>query len=218
MSSERKPSNQELRARKDLLLAASRLMKQGRKPSMDEVAKEALVSRATAYRYFGSIDALLVEAPLDAAIRNPEEIFANNPSDDPEARVDQAEASLHEVTYENEAQLRILLAKSISRNLEDDALPARQNRRTPLIEAALATSRHRFRDDDYNRLCAALAIIFGPESMIVFCDVLRIDEKTARQVKSWAVRALVRAALQSSKSTVAPRLNRSKRRPTQQME
>lgn len=219
MSSERKPSNQELRARKDLLLAASRLMKQGRKPSMDEVAKEALVSRATAYRYFGSIDALLVEAPLDAAIRNPEEIFANNPSDDPEARVDQAEASLHDVTYENEAQLRILLAQSISRNLEDDnTLPARQNRRTPLIEAALATSRHRFRDDDYNRLCAALAIIFGPESMIVFRDVLRIDEKTARQVKSWAVRALVRAALQSSKSRVAPKSNHSKRRPTQQME
>lgn len=198
MSSERKPSNQELRARKDLLLAASRLMKQGRKPTMDEVAKEALVSRATAYRYFGNIDALLVEAPLDAAVGNLEEIFAKNASDDPEARIDEAEASMHKVVYENEAQLRIMLAQSIGRNLEDDTLPNRQNRRTPLIEAALATSRHRFRDEDYERLCAALAMIFGPESMIVFRDVIHINEKTARQVKSWAARALVRAALQSS--------------------
>lgn len=93
-----------------------------------------------------------------------------------------------------------MLANSISRNLEDNAFPRRQNRRVPLIEAALATSRHRFRDDDYEKLCAALAIIFGPEAMMVFRDVLRIEEKTARQVKSWAVRALVRAALQSSES------------------
>ena len=48
------------------------------------------------------------------------------------------------------------------------------------------------------RLCAALAMIIGSESMIVFRDVMRVDEKTAREVKSWAVRALVRAALQES--------------------
>jgi len=175
-------------------------MKQGRKPAMDEVAKEALVSRATAYRYFPSIDALLVEVPVDEAVGSPGEIFANRTSDDAEARVDEAEAFMHKVVYQNEALLRIMLANSIGRNLEDDTLPNRQNRRVPLIEAALSTSRHRFRDDDYERLCAALAMIFGPESMMVFRDVLRVDEKTARQVKSWAVRALVRTALQSSES------------------
>jgi AcrR family transcriptional regulator len=196
----RKPSNQELRTRKDLLLAASRLMRQGRKPSMDEVAEEALVSRATAYRHFPSIDALLVEAPIDAAVRDPAEIFASDASDDVEARIDRAEASVHEVCYQNEAQLRIVLANSIGRNMADDTLPKRQNRRTPLIEAALAPSRHRLRDDDYERLCAALAMIFGPESMIVFRDVIRINQEKARAVKSWAVRALVRAALEASES------------------
>ena len=177
------------------------LLKQGRKPAMDEVAKEALVSRATAYRDFPSINALLVEVPVDESVGNPGAIFANRTSDDAEARVDEAEAFMHKVVYENEALLRIMLANSIGRNLEDDTLPNRQNRRVPLIEAALATSRHRFRDDDYERLCAALAMIFGPESMMVFRDVLRVDEKTARQVKSWAVRALVRAALQHRNQT-----------------
>lgn len=202
-NNKQKPSNQELRTRKDLLQAAGRLMKRGRKPTMDEVAEEALISRATAYRYFGSIDALLVEAPIDAAVRDPAEIFANDASDDPEERIDKAEASIHEVVYQNEAQLRIMMANSIGRNLTDGTLPGRQNRRMPLIEAALATSRHRFRDDDYERLCAALTMIIGPESMIVFRDVINLDEKTARRVKSWAVRALVRAALQSPGSDAA---------------
>ena len=203
-NNKQKPSNQELRTRKDLLLAASRLLKRGRKPTMDEVAEEALVSRATAYRYFRNVDALLVEAPIDAAVKDPGEIFARDTSDDPEARIDRAEASMHEVVYQNERQLRVVMANSIGRNMGDGALPHRQNRRLPLIEAALATSRHRIRDNDYEKLCAALAMIFGPESMIVFRDVLNRNEKTARQVKSWAVRALVRAALQSSGPDATP--------------
>ncbi|HEY5793061.1 MAG TPA: helix-turn-helix domain-containing protein [Chthoniobacterales bacterium] len=198
MKVERKPSNQELRTRKDLLLAARQLMTQGRKPTLEQVAKAAMVSRATAYRYFPNIDALLVEVPIDAAVGNPGEMFANDPSTDAEARVDDAEASMHQVVYENEAQLRILLANSIAHGAGRDAPPNRQGRRLALIEAALATSRRRFREEDYETLCSALAMIFGPESMIVFRDVIRADERTARRVKSWAVRALVRAALASS--------------------
>lgn len=189
------PSNQQLRARKDLLQAAARLSKDGRRPSMDEVAREALVSRATAYRYFRNIDTLLLEAPLDAAVGRPEEMFADDASTDPEQRIAAAEATMHELTYRNEAQLRLLLANSIARDPGGPALPKRQNRRTALIEAALATSRKRFTEANYRKLCAALALVMGTESMIVCQDVLGIDEKAARKVKSWAVKALVRAAL-----------------------
>jgi len=199
-AAKRKASNQELRTRKDLLQAASKLMRQGRKPSMDEVAELALVSRATAYRYFPSVEALLAEAPIDALVVDPAELFAQNSSTDPEARIDEAEASMHRVVFGNEAQLRVMLANSVGRDLSDKSLPARQNRRTPLIQAALAPARQRFTDEDYERLCAALALIFGTEALIVFRDVLGLDEKAARDVKSWAVRALVRAALQSSKA------------------
>jgi AcrR family transcriptional regulator len=171
---------------------------------MDEVAEEALVSRATAYRHFRNIDALLLEAPIDAAVADPEELFADESSDDVEARVDRAEESLHEVVYGNEPQLRVVLANSIGRDMTDDTLPRRQNRRLPLIQAALAPSRHRLQDRDYERLCAALAVFFGPESMIVFRDVLGIGREQARAVKSWAVRALVRAALEPSESESNP--------------
>jgi AcrR family transcriptional regulator len=192
------PSNRELRTRKDLLRAATQLIKQGHKPSMDEIAKEALVSRATAYRYFPNVETLLAEAPADAATDALDALFDGDTSVDAEARIDKAEAAMHRVTYDNEASLRIMLANSISHS-QDAAAPLRQNRRLPLIESALSTSREHFRDADYKKLCAALSVIFGTESMIVFRDVLRVDEKTARKVKSWAVKALVRAAMESSR-------------------
>lgn len=200
MKKPRKPSNQELRTRKDLLLAASRLVKSGRKPTMDEVAVEALVSRATAYRCFRNVDALLAEVPIDEATGDPAAAFAANPDGDVEGRIDAAEAAMHEVVYANEAQLRVMLAHSIGRDRNESPGPVRQNRRSPLIEAALAPARDRIRDEDYARLCASLALIFGPEAMIVFRDVLGLDEKSARAVKSWAVRTLVRAVLQPDKA------------------
>jgi AcrR family transcriptional regulator len=196
-------SNQHLRTRKDLLQAAGRLIKTGRKPTMDEVAEAALVSRATAYRYFPTLEALLVEAPLDGAVPEPGEVFASDMSADPAERLDRAEAAMHAMTYQNEAQLRLMLANSLMRGaagVEHATLPQRQNRRTPLIEAALAPSRQRFSREAYENLRAALALIFGTEAMVVFRDVLPINERKARKVKSWAIHALVRAALKDSKT------------------
>jgi AcrR family transcriptional regulator len=203
MKKERPRSNQELRTRKDLLQAASRLLKQGRRPTMEEVAAEAMISRATAYRHFKNVESLVAEAPVDAAVAAIDTVFANDDSDDPENRVDVAEAAMHEVCFQNEAQLRVMLSNTVARDPSEASPPPRQNRRIPLIEAALAPARARFRKADYERLCLALAMIFGTESMIVFRDVLRRDPGTARRVKSWAVRALVRAALASSRPSAA---------------
>ena len=199
-------ANQRDRTRKDLLSAAARLLKEGASPSMEDLAAAAMVSRATAYRYFPNLDALLAEAPLEGETPSPGALFAEDRSTDPELRIDKAEAALHDVVYRNEARLRRVLAYSLSRGAESEAthaIPVRQNRRTPLIAAALAPAKGRFSKAAYHKLCAALALFFGPESMVVFRDVLRLDDAEARKVKSWAVRALVRAALRGSESKSA---------------
>lgn len=190
---------------------------------MDEVAAEARVSRATAYRYFPSIERLLVEAPLDGVIPRPEQIFPpDDTTTDPLERIDRAEAALHDACYRSEPQLRAMLAASVARtpgtspDADPHAVPVRQNRRTPIIEAALAPARRRFAKRDYERLRAALALIFGTEAMIVFQDVLAIDPRSARAIKSWAARALVAAALRESRRDDPPESPRRKiaRRPT----
>ena len=86
--------NQRYRTRKDLISAAARLMKDGRKPSLDEVAEAARVSRATAYRYFPNVEGLLVEASFDIAVPDAAAVFADERSTDPEERIDKAEAAI----------------------------------------------------------------------------------------------------------------------------
>ncbi|KCZ92456.1 TetR/AcrR family transcriptional regulator [Hyphomonas johnsonii] len=190
-------SNQKRRTRRELLRAATRLMQQGRKPTLEEVAEEALVSRATAYRYFGNVDALLVEAPLDLALPEPADLFGQSAPADPVARLDRLAATMDAMLAVNETPLRLMLAKSLERSITDggdDDVPPRQNRRTHLIEAALAPAGTAFPPEDLARLTAALALVFGIEAQIVFRDVLQMPDADAQDVRRWMIRALVDAA------------------------
>jgi AcrR family transcriptional regulator len=189
--------NQRRRTRKDLLQAAARLLKQGRTPGLEEVAQEALVSRATAYRYFPSVEALLIEAALDLAVPDPRTLFADGPANDPVARVEVAEAALTAMIVENEVPLRLMLAHALERRAKEGgegATPVRQNRRTPLIEAALAPLQQRISPSAFRTLAHALALVIGTEARIVFRDVLDLDDADADRVKRWMIRTLVEAA------------------------
>jgi len=189
--------NQRRRTRKDLLQAASRLLKQGRSPNLEEIAAEALVSRATAYRYFPRVEALLLEASLDVETPDADEVLKGVSPDDAIARVERVEAALSDMIAANEPKLRMMLLQSLQLGLDATRgadVPARQNRRSALIESALEPARHQFKPAALRNLSLALALVIGTEAMVVFKDVLRIDDAEARKVKRWAIRALVEAA------------------------
>jgi len=200
--SERKSGrpNQTSRTRKDLLQAASRLMKHGRRITLEDVAEEALVSRATAYRYFSSVDSLLIEAPIDGAVPNAEDLFDETAPLDPVERVMLVGSALHEMISANEPAIRQMLDYSVQRVVNggpDGDLPVRQNRRSVLIETALQPARESVAPAEMEVLASALALIIGTESMVVFKDVLQLDEVAAGEVRQWAIRALVETALKN---------------------
>jgi AcrR family transcriptional regulator len=185
--------NQRLRTRKDLLDAAARLMREGRQPSFEEIAEAALVSRATAYRYFPGLDALLREAALHVAVPSAETFFAGDASTDPVARLERLDAALFAMLRQNEPAMRALLAASLQ-PAADGVLPTRQNRRSPLIEAALEPVRSQFRPADFEKLAQALVPLLGVEILVALKDVLRLTEAEADGVRRWTLRALVNAA------------------------
>ncbi|HWT12889.1 MAG TPA: helix-turn-helix domain-containing protein [Allosphingosinicella sp.] len=188
-------TNQKRRTRKALLEAAARLMQSGRKPTLDEVAEEALVSRATAYRYFPGVEPLLIEAALDIAMPSPA-LFQGDPCVDAAERALKAEAAVDAMVRGNETALRMMLINALQRSLDGEGgegLPARQNRRAALIEAALAPSPE-LDSRDKERLARALALVIGTEARLVFKDVLQLGDDEARDVKAWMIRSLVGAA------------------------
>ncbi|WP_051310547.1 TetR/AcrR family transcriptional regulator [Bradyrhizobium sp. Cp5.3] len=205
--------NQRKRTRKDLLDAATRLVKQGRKPTLEEIAEAALVSRATAYRYFPNVEALLLEASFDIAVPDAADLFHGDAAGDPVARVQQVDTALHDMILANEAALRMMLVHSLQHAMggsPQGELPVRQNRRMPLIEAALNPSRHQFKAGTLETLSKALALIVGTEGVIAIKDVLQLDDAEARAVKRWAIRALIEAAMSDTQAKSSPGTQRDR--------
>lgn len=191
-------TNRSRRTRRDLLDAAARLLKQGRKPNLHEIAEEALVSRATAYRYFPSIEALLAEVTVDIAVPSGQDLFDEGAEGDPVSRLKVVDDALTKAIEENELSLRVLLAHSLMHGADTDGAgktPVRQNRRNLLIEAALQPSLDRLEPGQLRNLKGALAMVLGSEAFVVLRDVLRVDAKEADQIKEFALRALVGAAI-----------------------
>ena len=188
--------NQKRRTRKDLLEAAARLVRESGRPSLDDVAEAALVSRATAYRYFPRIEALLLEASIHVAAPDAAVLDDASPID-PIDRLQKVDAAFDDMIRENEAPLRLMLARILERSVRGDApsdLPARQNRRLPLIEAALDPARPGLDPAAFEKLVSALSIVIGTESFVVTKDVLQLADAEAREVRRWAITALVDAA------------------------
>jgi len=189
--------NQKQRTRKDLLDAAVLLSRAGGRPGLEEVAEAALVSRATAYRYFPNIETLLLEASVHVAAPDAS-ILEDEPTADPIARLNRVGEAFNAMIQANEAPLRLMLARSLERSASGETpadLPVRQNRRSPLIEAALDPVRERIAPETHAMLVRALALVIGTESFVVTKDVLRLSDDEARELRCWVIEALVQRAL-----------------------
>jgi hypothetical protein len=102
---------------------------------------------------------------------------------------------MSEMMSANESSLRMMLIHSLEMGLRGETIAARQNRRTPLIEAALEPAHSRLSPASLKALSGALALVIGTEAMVVFKDVLQVSDAEAKRIRRWAIRALVERAL-----------------------
>lgn len=191
-------TNQKLRTRMALLEAAGRLIKKGVNPTLADVAEEALVSKATAYRYFPNRDALLREVSLDQQVETPEEILQDADNLEAAERVALVHDFLHQLVAQNEQQFRLFLRASMEQWLQTEGTPEaplRGARRIPMLAAALAPCREKLDEKTYEQLLYALSALVSVEPFIALTDVCQIDPKAGKTITGWAVKALVNTAL-----------------------
>jgi AcrR family transcriptional regulator len=189
---------QRSRTRKAIVQAAGRLLGRGERPTLDDIAQEAEVSRATAYRYFPGLDALLSEAAVDALVPDPGSVFAADAPVDPSARLHLVDEVFDRACREREVPLRLMLARIIERSALQPEVSGtlRQNRRVPLLEEALAPLRESLPPERRAMLVQALAMIIGTEGFLTLKDVVGLDAEQAGEVRRWAIDALLTAALE----------------------
>ena len=204
-------ANQKERTRAALVAAAAELLRRGAPPTVAEVAEAARVSRATAYRYFPTQEALLLEvAELAPAVAPVEAMLSALPEDgDPEARLRQLLDAFIPVLLTEQVPMRSALRAYLdhwleSRRAGEEAPPLREGRRRRWLDTALAPLRRELPERDWRRLCAALSLTIGIEAVVVMKDVCRIEkDEEVLEVLRWAAGALLRAGLEEARQRPA---------------
>jgi AcrR family transcriptional regulator len=188
-----------VRMRRTMLDAAMRLMQAGLVPSISDVAEEAQVSRATAYRYFPTQSAL-VQAAVDEAL-GPILKWSSS-SEDAEQRVSELIQYSYPRMNDYEVPLRAALRLALDQwalvhagKLSADEAMVR-GRRIELLTSAVAPLRRKLGSVRTERLTQALSLVFGTEAFVVLKDIWRLDRESAEEVALWTCHALIRCAIE----------------------
>ena len=199
-------ANQKARTRAAIVEAAQQLLDLGSTPSVAEAAVEAGVSRATAYRYFPTQQALLVElTDVTPSVASVEKLLASLQTQDVEERLlfllDRFGALLLAHEDEMRRALWVYLDTWLRnrRNGGYDFRAVREGRRMRWLDTALEPVQD-LPDENRRRLRAALALTIGIDSIVVMKDVCGLDDDEALAVIRWAAIALLRAGLDEGRA------------------
>lgn len=190
-------ANQKRRTYNAILRAAAELMRAGREVTMPEVAKAALVSEATAYRYFPDLATLLQKAM--AELPDLTEAFKSvTDSRDPVARIAAATEFLLRHVLAYQGAVRATIAATIVRPAESAV--TRPGLRFGLIDYALAPLSDTLGVTDpaaFTQLKRDLAVVVGAEALFSLTDLYGLAPEDAITSIVHTATTLTRATLDS---------------------
>jgi AcrR family transcriptional regulator len=171
--------NQKRRTRTAIIAACQELITAGADVNMPAVARAALVSEPTAYRYFPDLASLLEEALAGIEPDLAAALESGADPGDPVQRVADAAELLARLVIDRQGAIRALISATISRGT---ARHARPGYRFALIDQALAPlSGHEPGLDaaTLEQLRRDLAVVISAEAVLTLTDLYGLDSEAA---------------------------------------
>jgi AcrR family transcriptional regulator len=190
-------TNQKERTRQALLAATKELLAEGEAVTIAKAGARALVSEATAYRYYSDVRSLMRDAlapnwpDFDRLLL---ELRAMPAIEDRAQRA--AEAMARQVLA-TERDVRALIALSYAPTGGNGEVPDRVARpafRIPLVEAVLAPLEGEIGSEVLRRLRLAVSVVIGAEAALSLKDHSDSDSEQIVQALGWTARQIVAAA------------------------
>ena len=171
--------NQKRRTRAAIIAACQELITAGAEVNMPAVARAALVSEPTAYRYFPDLASLLEEALAGIEPDPAAALAAGTDPGDPVERVAYAAELLAGLVLERQSAIRALMSVSIARGT---ARAVRPGYRFALIDHALAPLSARKPGIDAatrEQLRRDLAVVISAEAVLTLTDLYSLDPEAS---------------------------------------
>ena len=186
--------NQKRRTRTAIIAACQELITAGADINMPAVARAALVSEPTAYRYFPDLASLLEEALAGIEPDPAAALAAGADRSEPVERVAYAAELLAKLVIERQGAIRALISVSIAPGA---ARKVRPGYRFALIDQALAPlSEHKGIDPaTLEQLRRDLAVVISAEAVLTLTDLYGLDPEAAVESIVHTARLITEATL-----------------------
>jgi AcrR family transcriptional regulator len=186
--------NQRKRTRAAIVKAAYDLMVSGRQVSMPLIAEAALVSEATAYRYFPDVPSLITEAMADNTPGPAEALGAVSDSTDLVERVAAATRFLGGLVRQREGAVRAMIGHTVMHPAPAEVRPMM---RFGLIDYALAPGAEAMAPAVLAQLRQDLAVVISAEAFFNLTDFCQLDFDRAIDSAVHTATTLTEAALKA---------------------
>ena len=195
--------NQKRRTRAAIVAACQELITAGADINMPAVARAALVSEPTAYRYFPDLASLLDEALAGIEPDPAAALAAAADPGDPVERVAYAAELLAKLVIQRQGAIRALISISIARGT---ARQVRPGYRFALIDQALTpltAPNSGISKATLEQLRRALAVVISAEAVFTLTDLYGLDPGAAIASIVHTARLVTEATLAASRSSHA---------------
>ena len=188
-------TEQKARTRQTILDGCAELLGGATPPTIEDIAAQTGVSRATIYRYFTSSTDIVWHVMSDREIEPPDQV-ADAAGTEPVERILAAERAVNDYIFGDPMGVRQfevgVLQRVLDGSADDTDRPARRLR---YIDAALEPLVGRLDPGAVAKLRHALALALGSEAFLALIDTCRLETDEARETTMWACRALVAQAM-----------------------
>lgn len=182
---------QKMKTRERLLFAAHTMMIEGKEVSVEQVAQEAGVSKATAYRYFSNKDILQKEAALHIKSEDKEDLFSDFKKDDVVGRLEKLIQYHFDLLINNELEFRLYLSSALKDSVQNKESYSRAGRRILLTEEALISLKETLPKERFDKIVSAISVILGIESITILKDLGHLKNDKILETWKWMINKLV---------------------------
>ncbi len=190
-----------------LINTALTLFEQGAIPSVSELAADAGVSRATAYRYFPT-QSDLISATVNASLGP----ILTWRSDSPEThtRMEQLLAFAYPQMFKHEGALRAALYVSLQQWAQDRSASAKsqvndekkliRGHRKAILANVVEPLKSHVDKDTLDKVIRAFSLVYGSEVFLVMKDIWKMDDSGVIGITQWMAKAIINQALSDSRA------------------
>ena len=185
---------QKLNTRSKILMAAHEVLQKGKDLSMESVAAEANISRATIYRYYSNVDSLSTELILHLNIPNTGNMVEELRDKKVGAALLSIQNTYLDFILNNEVAARKFLGAVLS---SSDPKLVRGKNRLNTLQSYFDSKGLEWDKEKIEKLIHVAVLLMGIESVIVSKDVCGLDNAKTKENLKWGLEMMLKGMISS---------------------